>query len=174
MQFSDEMDEDEIRNILGERADAFLKLTPQERFAETVQGVKFDVYGITQQLAKAQDFKKLMTLMQTIGGSDILMEAFLKRYSIDEFITEAMRALGVNSRRLEISHDERELMSQKPQEQRPQAGQAEGQMSQVQSPNTGTLADQMGSQAGAQAQAQAAAPQPAGQQSFPPSKATSK
>lgn len=163
-QFSDEMDEDEIRAVLGDRADAWLQLTPEERFAETVSGIKFDVYGITQQMAKAQDFRKLTTLLQTIGGNPVFMEAFTKKYSVDEALREAMVALGINVRRLEISEAEQELMN-KPQ-QPPPGPQGPDDMSQVQSPNTGSMADQLGSAAGPMAQVQA--------RDFPGSKATPK
>jgi hypothetical protein len=164
-QFSDEIDEQDVRSVLGDRADDFLKLTPQERFAETVQGVKFSVYGISQQLAKAQDFRKITTLLQTIGASEPLLESFVKRFSLDELLVEAMKSLGINTRRLEISDAEQQMMKQQQDAQQPSPqGTTPDQMSQTQSPNTGSLQDQLGSAAGPQI------PQAA----FPGSKATPK
>lgn len=166
-QFSDDIDENDVRSVLGERADAFLALTPEERFAETVQGVKFSVYGISQQLAKAQDFRKITTLLQTIGSSEPLLESYVKRYSLDELLNEAMRSLGLNTRKLEISDDEKAMMAQPQQadQQQPSPqGATPDLMSQVQSPNTGSQADQLGSAAGPQIP----------QSSFPGSKATPK
>lgn len=162
-QFSDDIDQDEIRDVLGDRADAFLALKPEERFAETVQGMKFSVSGITQHLAKSQDFQKIATLMQTVGASPVLMESYSKRYSIDELLYEAMRALNINTRRLELPEADQEMMKQG---QNPDQQQVAGpqDMTQVGSPNTGSLEDQLGSAAGPQI------PQAA----FPGSKATPK
>jgi hypothetical protein len=148
-QYSDDIDEQEIRDCLGDRADSFLQLTPEERFAETVQGMKFSVSGITQHLAKSQDFQKIATLMQTIGASPVLMESYAKRFSVDELLYEAMRALGINTRRLELPQAEQEMMKGgggQPQQPQPEPNQ----MSQVTSPNTGSLEDQLGSAAGPQ------------------------
>lgn len=163
MQFSDDIDEQEVRDVLGDRAEEFLKLTPQERFAETVQGMKFSVSGITQHLAKAQDFQKIMTLMQTIGGAPPLMEAYVKRFSVDELLYQAMRALGLNTRRLEISETDKELMGGK-QDQGAPPPQGPQDMTQVGSPTSGSMEDQLGAAAGPQI------PQAA----FPGSKATPK
>jgi len=151
-QFSDDIDEHDIHSVLGDRADAFIALTPEERFAETVQGMKFSVYGISQQLAKAQDFRKITTLMQTIGSSEPLLEAYVKRFSVDELLLEAMKSLGLNTRKLELSANEQEMMAQGAQDQAPPPPGAAGpdMMSQVQSPNTGSQADQLGSAAGPQ------------------------
>ncbi len=167
-QFSDEMDEDEVRSILGDDADAFLKLTPEERFAGTVGGIKFSVSGISLTLQKQQDFKKLMTFLQTLGGSQVLEEAFIKKYSFDKFLDMTMRSLGLRTDQLELSESEQEQMAAPPpppqqpgQPGAPQPGQPQGAggMSQVQSPNTGSLADTMGSGAGPQAQMAAQAAQ---------------
>lgn len=178
MQFSDEIDESEIHSVLGDRADQFLKLTPQERFAETVQGAKFNVFGISQQVAREQDFRKIATLLQTIGASQVFMDAYLKKFSPERTLEEAMRGLKINTRRLELSPAEQQMMSGAGEEQGggdPRAAggpQGPDQMSQVRSPNTGSLAEQLGAQAGPQAQAQAAAP--GGGEKFPPSRATPK
>lgn len=172
MQFSDEIDESEIRSVLGDRADGFLKLTPEERFAETVQGTKFNVFGISQQVAREQDFRKIATLLQTIGASQVFMDAYLKKFSPERTLEEAMRGLKINTRRLEISPAEQAIIAGE-QAQQPAGPQGPDQMSQVQSPNTGSLAEQLGAQAGPMAQAQAAAA-PGGGEKFPPSKATPK
>lgn len=159
-QFSDDIDESEVRAVLGDRADNFLKLSPEERFVETVQGIKFNVWGISQQLAKAQDFQRIATLFQTIGASQPFMEAFVKRFSVDETLLEAMKSLGINVRKIEISQEEQDMMKEQQGAPAPQGG--PDQMSQVGSPTTGSLADQLGSVAGPQIP----------QASFPGSKAT--
>lgn len=161
LQFSDDIDKDEIKDILGERADDFLKLTPEERFADSVQGMKFRVSGITQHLAKAQDFQKLMTLLQTIGGSQVLMEAYVKKYSVDKFLYQSMKGLDIDPRKLENDQTDQEMMQEQAPEQ-PPGPEGADQMSQVGSPNTGSLEDQLGSAAGPQIP----------QSEFPKSKAT--
>lgn len=168
-QFSDELDEDEVRSVLGDRADAWLKLTPEERFAATVQGVKFEVFGMSQLNAKEQDFRKWMTLMQTVGGSDVLLEAFLKEYSIPAFLKEIMNSLGVDTRKIEVSAAEKDLMKEEAEAQQPPGPQGPDQMSQVPSAAAGSLQEQLG--AGAPVQSQAQQGTPAGQ-GFPPSRAT--
>lgn len=149
MQFSDEIEESEVRAVLGDRADSFLKLTPEERFAETVQGVKYEVYGISQHLAKAQDAQKIALAMQTIGASPTYMEAFVQEYSVSKVIAQYLKSIGINVRAIEISEAEKEMMKQQ-QESQPSAPTGPDQMSQVGSPMTGSQEDQLGSAVGPQ------------------------
>lgn len=153
-QFSDDMDEDELRTVLDEDvADDFLKMTAQERFANTVGGVKFTVNGISLMMQRAQDYKKDMTLVQTISASQVLEEAFTKKYSWDKLLERSMRNLGIRTDEIELTAAEQEQMAQPPPQQgAPQPGQPQGQdgMSQVGSPNTGSMQDTLGSAAGPQ------------------------
>lgn len=159
-QFSDEMDESELRSILEpDAAESFIALTAEERFANTVHGVKFDVFGLSLTQQKAQDFRKVTTLIQTVGASEPLMEAFVKKYDFGELLEYAMRSLGIPTQQLEISHYEQELMAGKgpsangqPGEPAPAPGAAPNQMSQVQSPTTGPQSEQMGSASSTQQQ----------------------
>ena len=158
-QFSDDMDEEELRTVLDEDiADDFMKMTPEERFAETVGGIKFTVSGISLMMQKAQDYKKDSTLMQTIFSNPSLEEAFVKKYSVDKLLDRAMRNLGIRTDEIEIPAAEQEQMAQSAQQQGqgqpadPQGQQAQGpagpnQMSQVPSPQQGSQQDQMGSAA---------------------------
>lgn len=159
-QFSDDMDEEELRTVLDDDvADAFLAMTAEERFANTVGGVKFVVSGISLTMQKAQDYKKDMTLMQTLGGSQILEEAFTKKYSWDKLLERSMRNLGIRTDEIELSAAEQAQMAQPPPQPgqdpnappggAPQPGQPQGQggMSQVPSPGQGSLLSQLGSAA---------------------------
>lgn len=174
MQFSDDIDENEVKTTLDpDVADRFLAMTPEERFAHTVQGMAFEVFGISLSIQRQADYRKVMTLLQTIGASEPLMEAFVKRFSFDEFLNYAMRSLGIPTKQLEISAAEQEMMAQGggagpqppgasapapgqspagPQGQPTAPGTQPNQMSQVQSPNTGSAQDTLGSAAGLQAQ----------------------
>ncbi len=148
-QFSDDMDEEELRTVLGEDADAFLSLTAEERFAETVGGIKFTVSGLSLMMQKAQDYKKDATLMQTIFSSQVLEEAFVKKYSVDKLLDRTMKNLGIRTDELELSQAEQDQMSGAggaPQ-QAPQGPQGPDQMSQVPSPGQGSLQQQLGSAA---------------------------
>lgn len=146
-QFSDDMDEEELRTVLGRgEADAFLALTAEERFAETVGGMKFTVNGISLMMQRAQDYKKDATLMQTIFASPVLEEAFVKKYSVDKLLDRTMRNLGIRTDELELSKDEQEQMAA-PAAAGPPGAPGPDQMSQVPSPQQGSLAQQLGSAA---------------------------
>lgn len=146
MQFSDEMDEEELRSILSEQqAETFLNMSPEERFAETVGKLNFKVSGISLMMQKAQDYRKDATLMQTIFSSPVLEEAFVKKYSVEKLLDRSMRNLGIRTDEIELSESEQEQMAAPPQGQPSPAG--PDNMSQVQSPGTGSLQDQLGSAA---------------------------
>ncbi len=154
-QFSDDMDEDELRTVLdNDVADDFLAMTAEERFAETVGGIKFTVSGISLMMQKAQDYKKDMTLIQTIASNQPAEEAFLKKYSWDKLLERIMRNLGIRTDEIELSDAEQSMMNQPPAPQpgQPPAGgppgpQGPDQMSQTPSPNSGSLLSQLGSAA---------------------------
>lgn len=150
-QYSDLADEDEIRTVLGEPAEAYLNLTPEERFAETVHGVKFRVNGITLTLQKAQDVRRYQTLLQTIGANEVLMEEFIKQgNSMGLLLQHIMRSMGIDTRAIQMSADEKAVMQGQAAAQQPQAqpGTSPNNMSQVPSPTTGSAQDQLGSAAG--------------------------
>lgn len=151
-QHIEDIDEDQIKAVLPEKeATALLEMSCADVFANTVQGIKFRVYGITLTLQKAQDVRKYTTLMQTIGASPALMESFTKKYSLDKFLSEIMRSLGLDVQKLEIPAAEQEQMSGAPQgTPQPQGPGGPDQMSQVTAPTTGSMEDQLGSAAGPQ------------------------
>lgn len=157
-QFSDELDETEIHSLLDQNeAEKFLAMTSEEVFANTVHGVHFDVYGLTLNQQKAQDFRKITTLLQTISASEPLSEAFVQKYDFKSLLEYAMRSLGLKTDQLEIPHYDQEIMS-KSQHQAPHPAAGQGtqpnHMSQVQSPNTGSQVDQNGSAANVQQEMQ--------------------
>jgi hypothetical protein len=161
-QYSDLMDEDELRSVLGPgAADTYLEMTPEERFAETVHGVKFRVNGISLTLKKSQDARKYMTLLQTLGGNEVLMEEFVKGgFDFGLLLKQIMQSLGIDIRAIEMSQTEKDIMAKGSGGGAPAAAQPPGQgpgaaqpgtspndMSQVQAPTTGSLQDQLGSAA---------------------------
>lgn len=155
-QYSDLMDEDELRSVLGpEDADKYLTMTPEERFANTVHGIKFRVSGISMKLQKAQDSRRYMMLLQTIGANPSLMEEFIKQgYSLGSLLEQIIKTIGIDCRAIKMDIAEKEVMDQNSQQPpqggavgAPQPGASPNMMSQVPQPQTGSLADQLGSAA---------------------------
>lgn len=142
----DRIAKEEFIALFGpERGEALSQLSAEDVFASTVNGVKFRVYGITQTLNKAQDFKKLTTLLQTIGSVPALMEAFVGKYDLGLTLGEVMTALDIDKHKLEIPKAVQNTMAP-PAEGVPEEG--ADMMSQVGAPG-GSMADMMsGSQAG--------------------------
>lgn len=129
--------------LFGEqRGTELSQLDPQDVFAATVGGIKFKVFGISLTLAKAQDFRKLTTLLQTISASPMLMEEYLKKYDLGKTLGEIMTALNIDKHKLEIPLAVQQTM-QPTQEAAPEQGGPDA-MSQVPQAGAGSLQDMMG------------------------------
>lgn len=116
MQNANDLDSDEVAALIGiEPANRLAVLSPEERFAQTSQGHKFKVYGVSQTLNKQKDFRKLTTLLQTIGSSEVLVEAFTKKFSFDKLLGEIVRSLDVEPGRIEQDDIDQVLMQMGPQ-----------------------------------------------------------
>jgi hypothetical protein len=108
----DDLDSEEVIALIGkDRAVEIAALSPEERFKQTANGYKFKVFGISLVLNKMKDFKKLTSLLQTIAGSQPLMEEFIKKYDMGKLLTELMKALDIDLENLEISKVEQEAMA---------------------------------------------------------------
>ncbi len=79
---------------------------PQDVFVSTVNGMKFEVFGISLTLRRQADFRKWTTLLQVISGSEVLTEAFLAQYSFEKFLGEVMTSLDID--KMKISNDQQE------------------------------------------------------------------
>lgn len=77
------------------------QMSPQDVFVETVNSYKFEVFGISLTLRRQSDYKKWISLLQVIGGSEVLIEAFLQKYSFEKFLAEVMTALDINKTKIE-------------------------------------------------------------------------
>lgn len=154
-----EMDEDELKVLLGEkRASEILAMGPEEIFAETATSLKFEVFGISETLAKQKDFTKLQAMLQTVAASPILMEEFTKKYDFGKLLTEIVKSLDIPIYKIE--HDEDQS---KPEEPAGVAPQVPNQQSQI--PQAGAAVNQPGTSPQAHAQPGA----PGGAPNFPPS-----
>lgn len=143
MQNANDMDEDEISAMLGtEVANQLIILTPEERFAQTSQGHKFKVYGVSQTLNKQKDFRKLTSLLQTIGSSEVLVEAFTKTYSFEKLLGEIVRSLDIEPGRIEQDVIDQVMMQMGPElmgQGTMQPGSAPDMQSQIAQAATGPL-----------------------------------
>lgn len=112
MQNADDLDSDEVRALLGQsRALKLASVSAEDRFAKTVMGHKFRVFGVSQTLNKMQDFRKLVSMLQTIGASPLLQEEFMKKYSFGKLLDEVMRSLDINTARLQVDEEEAMLLA---------------------------------------------------------------
>jgi hypothetical protein len=116
MQNSNDMDSDEIAALLGEqKAAQIATMSPEDRFVETSQGNKFNVFGVSQTLNKQKDFRKLTALLQTIGSSEVLVEAFIKKYSFEKLLGEIVRSLDIEPGRIEQEEVDQLMMQLGPE-----------------------------------------------------------
>lgn len=139
----DKIDREVFTSLFGkQRGEELSQLAPEDVFAATVGGVRFRVYGISLTLSKAQDFRKLTTLLQTVSASPALMEEFVKKYDLGKTLGEIMTSLDIDKYKLEIPKAVQNTMS--PQEgTAPPEQQGPDQMSQVPQAGAGSLQDMM-------------------------------
>lgn len=139
----DRIDKDVFIALFGpERGKELKEMSPQEVFAATVGVMKFQVFGVSLTLAKAQDFRKLTTLAQTVFANPILAEEFMKKYDPGKYLGEIMTSLDIDKSKLEIPMAQQQTMMQ-PQEGQPVEPGAD-MMSQVPQAGAGSLQDLMG------------------------------
>lgn len=141
----DQIDKEVFVSLFGaQRGEELFQLPPEEVFASTVNGIRFRVFGVTQTLAKAQDFRKLTTLLQTVAASPALMEEYLKKYDLGKTLGEIMTSLDIDKYKLEIPEAVQRTMQAPPPPEQGGQGQPEpqpDQMSQVAPPS---MTEQMG------------------------------
>lgn len=136
----DLIDREVFKGLFGpERGEELAQIAPQDVFANTVGAVRFRVYGVTLTLSKAQDFRKLTTLLQTIASSPALMEEYVKKYDLGKTLGEIMTALDIDKNKLEIPVTVQRTMM--PQEEAPPEQTGPDEMSQIPQAGAGSLAD---------------------------------
>lgn len=110
-QHMDDLDSEEIVGMLGkDRALEIASMSPEDRFKDCASGYKFKVFGVSLILNKMKDFKKLTSLLQTIGGNQSLTEEFIKKYDMGKLLTEIMKSLDIDVEELEIDKIEQKAM----------------------------------------------------------------
>jgi hypothetical protein len=139
----DKISKEEFVALFGEKRGSQLSaLAPEDVFVATVNGVKFRVFGISLTLSKANDFRKLTTLLQTVFSMPPLTEAFAAKYDPAKLLGEIMTSLDIDKHKLEIPQAEQMTVGA------PMPGDQEqgmpDQMSQVPQAGAGSLQDMMG------------------------------
>lgn len=98
----DLIDKDVFVSLFGkDRGERLAQLEPQEVFVNTINGMKFEVFGISLTMRRQADFRKWTTLLQVIGGSQMLTEAFLGKYSFEKLLGEIMTAIDLNKSKIQ-------------------------------------------------------------------------
>ena len=98
----DDMDDKEVGALITPaRAKEIQNMGPEDLFVETVQGGRFEVFGITATLNKQKDFTKLQSLLQTVSSSPVLMEEFSKTYDFNKLLGEIITSLDINKFKIE-------------------------------------------------------------------------
>lgn len=112
-----DLDSNEVKSLIGEKKAAeLLAMGNEELFADTVQGCKFRTFGISATLNKQKDFTKLTAMLQTIGSSEVLTEAFMQKYDFNKLLTEIMRSLDINPFKIEAEKADGGDLTQPPLE----------------------------------------------------------
>lgn len=97
-QYMDDLDVDEMIALFGEeRGKALIGISAAERFADTVQGRRYKVFGISTVLGKVNDFRKITSLLQTIGQSPVLVQEFSKTYDFGKLLTQITKSLDIDT-----------------------------------------------------------------------------
>ena len=84
-----------------ERGEQLSQMEPQEVFVNTINGYKFEVFGISLTLRRQSDFRKCTTILQVIGASEPLIEAFLEKYSFNKLLGEILTSMDLNVAKIE-------------------------------------------------------------------------
>lgn len=111
----EDFDRDRLITLVGEEmTDKILAMTPEERFAETAQGLRFKVFGMTKTLNKINDYRKITTLLQTIAGSPELMQAFMQKFDMTKLLDEIIRNLDIDTNKIAIDQSGGQAPSMNP------------------------------------------------------------
>lgn len=103
----DRIDPETFVSLFGrDRGEEMAQMEPQDVFTQTVNGIRFQVFGISLNLARQSDYRKLTTLMQTVFANPLLTESFLKKYDPTKLLDEVMTTLNIDTSKLEVPPQE--------------------------------------------------------------------
>lgn len=121
----DLIDKEVFTSLYGkERGEVLAALEPQDVFVHTINGMKFEVFGISLTMRRQADFRKWTTLLQVVGGSQTLTEAFLQKYSFEKLLGEIMTAIDLNKSKIQADSPVSSGPAQTQGQGQPQPGQS--------------------------------------------------
>lgn len=110
VQSLDDDDWDELEPLLGPDVVAAIKtLSVEERFAALVGQYDFEVHGLSETLKQSSEFRKLMMLLQIIGGNTMLLESYAKEHSVDKLLMQIIKNLGVREDAIKLDENDQLL-----------------------------------------------------------------
>lgn len=114
----DEMDEDDVKSCFEDRqdlADAFLKLSPKQRFEQISGTLKFAGKGLHGLIANQAKAQALINLVSTITSNPVTQQAVETSISTPKLIREIAKGLGLNIEEIEPSQEEKQAIQQRHQ-----------------------------------------------------------
>lgn len=116
LQYAEDLDADDVVGAIGARgALALARMSPAQRFA-AYYGCKFKVFGLSAVLNRVRDFQKIAALLQMVSGNPILLQTYVKRYSLDKTLDYILKTLNIDPLNLTITPEEAENLQQRMQE----------------------------------------------------------
>jgi hypothetical protein len=117
-QHMNDLDSDEVMAVVGkDQARWVSNMSPEEIFAETARGHQYKVFGLSTTLNKIQDFRKIQSLLQSIGNSPQMMQEFNRKYSMTKLLGEIIKSLDIDDEKLLTTPEEQEARKKEQQEQ---------------------------------------------------------
>lgn len=112
MQHLKKMNPADLEAAIGKERAVILQQMPEEEiFAQVANGAKVRTYGLSTVLNRVNDFRKIVTLMQTIAGSPDLVQAFKSEYSFPRMLGEIVKSLDFNEMKIKLSPQEKEAQA---------------------------------------------------------------
>lgn len=112
-QHMNDLDSSVVESVLGaDRARKIASMTKEELFAGTAEKMVYKVFGLSMTLNKINDFRKITTLLQSIGNSPQMMQEFMRKYSMTKLLGEIMESLDIDQEKILTDPDEKAAQAQ--------------------------------------------------------------
>lgn len=109
----DKISKEELQALFGaDRGEEISQMEPEDVFVDTVNGLRFKVFGISLTIGKQQDLQKYLTVLQTIGSSEVMIEEFAKKYDFGKLLGEVIRSLNIDKHKIAIDNEQINLQGQ--------------------------------------------------------------
>lgn len=106
-QHMNDLDSKDVQALVGNQQSAIISnMSQEELFAETVTGHKYKVFGLSTTLNKIQDFRKITSLLQSIGSSPMMMQEFMRKYSMTKLLGEIVKSLDIDEEKITMDQNE--------------------------------------------------------------------